>query len=150
MGGAANRCGLGPYRTALYVCRYTGADKSRLVRISYMALISSHSDQTIAERSIYDYFPWEDRRNTEAQALLQHIVLLLKNWAGNNLAQQQRCARLFGLTPHPWNDELALDRYELLWEAGLVHEAKHFEGQIQSGLPMQADFRRVLATAFHA
>lgn len=123
------------------------ADKSRLVRISYMALISSNADQTIAERSIYDYFPWEDRRYPAAHALLQHILGLLKNWVGKSIAKQQRCARLFGLSPHPWNDELALDRYELLWEAGLVREAKHFKGQSQLGLQMQADYRRVLATA---
>ncbi|KDE20040.1 membrane protein [Acetobacter aceti 1023] len=123
------------------------ADKSRLVRISYMAMISSNIDQTPAERSLYDYFPWEDRRNPEAHLLLQHIVGLLQEWVGMSADKQQRCARLFGLDPYAWNDELALDRYELLWEAGLVQEARAFQGHISLGLPMQADYRRVLATA---
>ena len=61
----------------------------------------------------------------------------------------------FGLDGAAWDEEKVLDRYELLYEAGLVEEAKR-DGRISAeawteraklGAPMQFDHRRVLATA---
>ena len=48
-----------------------------------------------------------------------------------------------------WNEELVLQRYELLFEAGLVPEAAR-EREVQDplpGVPMKQDHRRILATA---
>ena len=52
-----------------------------------------------------------------------------------------------------WNEERVLDRYELLYEAGLVAEAAR-DGQVDDptlcpalGLSMASDHRRILATA---
>ena len=46
-----------------------------------------------------------------------------------------------------WNEELVLQRYELLWEAGLVPESPECRGPTVPGAPMRHDHRRILATA---
>src|SRR5262249_59760724 len=55
----------------------------------------------------------------------------------------------------PWDEEKVLDRYELLYEAGLVEEARR-DGREAAlarqtvprlGEPMRFDHRRILATA---
>lgn len=117
------------------------------VRISYMAFIRQNCDHNLAERSIYDYFPWEDRRNPASTPLLHTIADRLRLWAQGDAQRWQRCATMFGLEDHHWNDELSLPRYELLWEAGLVPEATWENGTPLPGLSMYRDFRRILATA---
>lgn len=57
----------------------------------------------------------------------------------------------FGLDGQEWNEELVLQRYELLFEAGLVHEAWR-DGvsapadAVLLGTAMDNDHRRILAT----
>jgi hypothetical protein len=51
----------------------------------------------------------------------------------------------FGLDGQRWNEELVLQRYELLWEAGLVAEAGTAAAAVP-GEPMRHDHRRILAT----
>src|SRR6266481_140585 len=53
-----------------------------------------------------------------------------------------------------WNEELVLERYELLYEAGLIQESWRDLGRPAAsgdglifGMPMAADHRRILATA---
>jgi len=53
-----------------------------------------------------------------------------------------------------WNEELVLERYELLYEAGLIQERSRDLGCPEAledgpvfGVPMAADHRRILATA---
>jgi hypothetical protein len=58
----------------------------------------------------------------------------------------------FGLDGAPWNEERALDRYELLYEAGLVAEAARDRGEADAApaawaSAMASDHRRILATA---
>jgi hypothetical protein len=52
----------------------------------------------------------------------------------------------FGLDGHTWQPDMALQRYELLYEAGLVPEA-HGGPAESGGRPMQRHHRRILATA---
>ena len=57
----------------------------------------------------------------------------------------------FGLNDHEWNEELVLQRYELLFEAGVVPEAwsEGEEAATAERLPgavMSNDHRRILAT----
>ena len=63
--------------------------------------------------------------------------------------------KTFDVTDGIWNEERALDRYELLYEAGLVEEARR-DGRPAAlerdtlpslGRPMLYDHRRILATA---
>lgn len=63
----------------------------------------------------------------------------------------------FGLDGAQWDEEKVLERYELLYEAGLVSEARRDGREVPGdtdatlatrlGLPMRYDHRRILATA---
>ena len=48
--------------------------------------------------------------------------------------------------PDHWNEDLVLQRYELLHEAGLVPEAGRPVADAVPGMPMRHDHRRILAT----
>ncbi|MFT9359726.1 NUDIX hydrolase [Acetobacter okinawensis] len=131
---------------------YTFADPRhghghQMVRISYMAFIRENSEHALAAHSIYDYFPWEDRRDPASTTVLHTIAGRLRLWASGNAQRWQRCATVFGLDGHHWNDELSLQRYELLWEAGLVAESNWQNTPLLPGLSMVRDYRRILATA---
>lgn len=123
-------------------------DRTRLLRISYMALTREHQTQEGWE-SWYRYFPWEDRRDVsrDSERLLRHIVGRLVDWAGGCVSRQERVARQFGLRIPHWENERVLDRYELMWEAGLLPEAPHAATPLDVGASMYADHRRILATA---
>jgi hypothetical protein len=66
--------------------------------------------------------------------------------------RRRRIAINFGLLGQRWNEELVLQRYELLWEARLVAESRSRTATLPEalgmalGAPMQHDHRRILAT----
>ena len=71
------------------------------------------------------------------------------------LGRRERLRQCFAAGGSPWDEEKALDRYELLYEAGLVEEARR-DGRKAAleraelpalGEPMRLDHRRILATA---
>ncbi|WP_407170124.1 NUDIX hydrolase [Bradyrhizobium sp. ORS 111] len=103
----------------------------------------------------YDYFPWEDHRAGTPAFLARMVAPKLKAWAksapSSTLQRErwQRCAITFGLDDRDWNEELVLQRYELLYEASLIPEAGRASGHEASAVPgkaMTADHRRILAT----
>ncbi len=92
--------------------------------------------------------------------LVGRIQRTLLRWARDpatsaaRRAREERIGIAFGLQT-PWNEERVLERYELLYEVGLVPEASR-EGRrpwastqdvISEAEPMMADHRRILATA---
>lgn len=137
---------------------YTFADRDRageggpaVISISYLGL--TREEKADARDGTdwhdwYEYFPWEDHRGGVAPTL-DAIVPRLMAWA-HGAAQQQRAAIAFGLEGHGWNEELVLQRYELLYEAGLVGESlRRDPGRAQApmlGRMMELDHRRILAT----
>lgn len=140
---------------------YTFADRDRggdsgqrMVSISYLGLTREldrrPSDADSAWHDWYVYFPWEDRRAPDA-ATDAAIETALKAWiaeAGDPeraRARQQRCAITFGWAPQAWNEELVLQRYELLFEAGLIAETGATPAA-PFGRSMTGDHRRILAT----
>lgn len=143
---------------------YTFADRDRgnrsaqrVVSISYLALTREERAEPAdkaAWRSWYDYFPWEDHRAGVPSALPNVIVPRLKAWAADDRAMRRdrwhRAAITFGLDDHAWNEELVLQRYELLYEAILVEEAHRSSDTNNTlsvfGRAMHADHRRILAT----
>jgi hypothetical protein len=111
----------------------------------------------------YRFFPWEDWRGGRPEILDATVLPLLKEWAavrqqpepGRALGRPERLRLCFGIAGSPWDEEKVLDRYELLYEAGLVEEAKR-DGREAAlardslpalGEPMRFDHRRILATA---
>ena len=126
------------------------AGQARGISISYLALSREAPAEypTASWRSWYHYFPWEDQR--EENGLLDGIRKSLNAWAAGQAARVARIAGLFGGGSKIWNEELVLQRYELLWEAGLVPEATRYALVAAAPAPgkeMVGDHRRILATA---
>jgi hypothetical protein len=127
--------------------------------VAYLALVREVRPATAAEwHDWYRYFPWEDWRQGEP-ALLAPLAARLEGWAAaadgepERRLRQERLGLAFGLYGAAWNEELVLERYELLYEAGLVTEAARDMGRSPSqidataGVAMASDHRRILATA---
>ncbi|WP_153770948.1 NAD regulator [Labrenzia sp. CE80] len=145
--------------------------KPHVVSVGYLALArqSEGSRDVLARhhsgwRSWYDYFPWEDWRDGRPGMLDSDILPALMAWAEipppadappRALNRMERLTLAFGLHADKWDEERALERYELLYEASLVEEALR-DGRPAAlkrphlpkfGRPMRFDHRRVLATA---
>ncbi len=135
----------------------------RMLSIGYLALVHETRPERASQaiwRDWYKYFPWEDWRSGKP-AILARIERQLKNWvsdtkaAGGRRSREERVCASFGLKNFPWSDERGLERYELLYEIGLVPESHRDRvptwcsagDVIKGGTPMIADHRRVLATA---
>jgi hypothetical protein len=79
--------------------------------------------------------------------------------AGGAAERRERADIAFGLRGAPWDGERVLERYELLYEAGLVAEARRhaaargalpadgWPGAALPGRPLALDHRRIVATA---
>jgi hypothetical protein len=138
----------------------------RVVTAAYLALVreSRPTDGLGARwRRVYGFLPWEDWRSGRPKVIDEHITPALERWvdeSANSPERELRRARAacFGFEDSPWDGERVLDRYELLYQLGLVCEAvrdRVREGQEVStsgceehlGLEMEFDHRRILATA---
>ncbi len=147
---------------------YTFGDRDRLaaavstpnpaLTVAYLALVREMLSAGSAEavwQSWYRYFPWEDWREGRP-ASLAPLEQSLAQWAqeapadGERRLRGERLRVAFGLHAAAWNEELVLERYELLYEAGLVAEAARDLGKApadSAGVAMALDHRRILATA---
>ncbi|MBU6475025.1 MAG: NAD regulator [Alphaproteobacteria bacterium] len=143
--------------------RYAGQkdDEQRVVSIGYLAL--THQEKIRTSEKVfwggwYDYFPWEDWRQGCPPVIDAAIAPGLARWIDDAAAKEEksrrraRAALCFGAKASDWDDEKVLDRYELLYEARLVHEAvrdKNLESNtaLVPGRSMLYDHRRILATA---
>lgn len=149
---------------------YTFADRNRpasdgqrrVVSISYLGLTRERLSAGARDpewRSWYRYFPWEDWRAGPSPLVAQTILPQLSTWAdaASDVARQrerrQRIDVNFGDGVENWNEDLILQRYELLYEAGLVPETLQERNRAAPqaiepvpGMPMRHDHRRILAT----
>ena len=124
------------------------ADGGRVVSISYLGLTREHLSRGPRDpewRNWYRYFPWEDWRAGRATLVARQILPRLRKWA-NTRDRKQRVEANFGDGKEQWNEDLVLQRYELLYEAGMVAEAGGSDGDPLLGMPMRHDHRRILAT----
>ena len=153
---------------------YTFADRGRhaqagdtsapVVSIGYVALTHGCDDLEHQNlwRSWYTYFPWEDRRDGSPEVLDHDIIPRLNAWArapvdpgsiARPVGRSERVRMCFGTDGGTWDEEKVLERYELLYEAGLAAEAQRDgrltldAGRMPVGTAMQFDHRRILATA---
>jgi hypothetical protein len=155
---------------------YTFGDRGRhahpgdvgphMVSVGYLAL-THRSDNAVRVPGAgfqpwYRFFPWEDWREARPAILDKTILPLLNEWAARGgpeathvLGRRERLRLTFGTGGSPWDEERVLDRYELLYEAGLTEEARR-DGREAAlarkdlpvlGEPMRFDHRRILATA---
>lgn len=148
----------------------SGGDASaRVVSVGYLALASEPAKVAAKEaqwRSWYEFFPWEDWRRGEPAILKEIVMGELAAWTARASTEAEaterrvRIALAFGLGENGWEEERALERYELMYEAGLVEEAWRDRAAAglpepragrtparATGLPMTSDHRRILATA---
>jgi hypothetical protein len=155
---------------------YTFGDRGRhrrddgegphLVSVGYLALTRADAGDPDALAATgarwsgwYDLFPWEDWRKGRPAILDTAILPRLSAWASEPLEAPRSPTRLartrlaFGLNDFPWDEERVLDRYELLYEAGLLAEAVNDQRVATTGLKaplgraMRFDHRRIAATA---
>ena len=149
----------------------------RLVSIAYLALTEESPVAGSGEahwRDWYSFLPWEDRREGPPKLIDKVIRPALRRWVRQGAdraacrAREERVGICFGLKPDAEYDRIrTLERYELLYEAGLVPEAHRDRGALERvqdaarsefdpqlievarllGPPMALDNRRILATA---
>ncbi len=155
----------------------------RPISIGYLALTREVTTTGKALwRDAYRFFPWEDWRQGPPAMLEEVVVPALDAWveaADTPAVAQRRRERAditFGLHGATWDGERVLERYELVYEAGLATEAERDRrarhrllaeqedeigagtstesaaavgerGQPRAGEPMALDHRRILATA---
>jgi hypothetical protein len=147
--------------------RHTGPGDTHVASIGYLALTRAADNGQRAPGAHFEpwyrYFPWEDWR-TERPAMIERDILPeLNRWAAQPaegetaraLSRKDRVKLFFGNDGSQWDEERVLDRYELLYEAGLVEEARR-DGRAAAlarktppklGVAMRFDHRRILATS---
>jgi hypothetical protein len=146
------------FRTA-----YTEAGAPWVISVAYLALVRERDivkTRDVQWRDWYGAFPWEDWRGGRPPLIEEAIQPALEAWseaaaeAGVRQLRRDRVEITFGLHGAPWDPERVLERYELLYESGLVDEP--YQGQRSArpdpplprfGRPMALDHRRILATA---
>ncbi len=140
--------------------RAQGQGSQHALSVAYLALVrEARPAADSAWQSWYRYFPYEDRR-AGRPAALDVLTARLEAWAETAPDPEERRRRsdriglTFGAAGSGWNEERVLERYELLFEAGLVPEAGAQEKDTDkkdpctlAGHAMAFDHRRMLATA---
>ena len=145
-----------------------------IVSVGYLALVrkldNGPAQPDLRWNSWYNHFPWEDWRNGPPSLLVETLMPALAEWVADDpsersspsgLDRRVRFQLAFGTESQTggipkiiaWDEERVLERYELMYEAGLVDEAVT-DGQFSKlnlftspGKPMLHDHRRILATA---
>jgi hypothetical protein len=147
-----------------------GGTGAHLVSVGYLALTRAGDGAPEALalagarwRRWYEFFPWEDWRGGRPPVLDERLLPALDRWVRAETedrgeprppGRHERVRLAFGTDRARWDEERALDRYELLYEAGLVVEAGRDgravldrDAAVAAGAPMRFDHRRILATA---
>lgn len=145
-----------------------GGAQTRVISVGYLGLAPERADLQRADaewRDWYRYFPYEDWRGGRPSCIDEHLAPALLRWAESEPtlldSRRSRVRLAFALDGAGWNEERALDRYELLYEAGLAPEATRDRARFGPGAatndanpragafgePMLSDHRRILATA---
>jgi hypothetical protein len=136
--------------------------------VAYLALVrpsQCRGHAGISWHSWYAYLPWEDWRRGKPSALADDIEPRLWAWARQSPAGEaakdpptpldrgRRVRQCFGGDGSGWDEEKVLERYELMWDAGLLGgEGAGREVGIPSRLTglchaMSGDQARLLASA---
>ncbi len=144
-----------------------GDTDAHVASIGYLALTRAADNAARAPGAVFEpwyrFFPWEDWREVRPDIIERDILPELTAWAAQAeepnvaraLSRKDRVRLYFGAEGAHWDEERVLDRYELLYEAGLIEEARR-DGRPAAlarasiprlGTAMRFDHRRILATA---
>lgn len=139
-----------------------GAGAARIVSVGYLGLTPTAIETQAPDTAWAPwsaFFPWEDWRHGRPALLDQVLAPALRRWAADDASQWSRARLAFALDGATWNEERVLERYELLYEAGLAPEAARDRARADGhdpaepvalsaalGEPMISDHRRILAT----
>ena len=127
-------------------------DGTRNLSVAYLGLVKEAQPAPVAAWiDAYDLLPWEDRRTGMPATVGEALLPALTRWAGRDAARKHRVRANFGDRRCARDPIRVLERYELLYEVGLVPE----HGR-DRGLPARRaaarrraafDHRRIVATA---
>src|ERR1700682_842677 len=140
---------------------------AHVASIGYLALTRAADNASRAPGATFEpwyrFFPWEDWRESRPDMIERDIFPELTRWAAESeqpdttraLGRKDRVRLYFGTEGAHWDGERVLDRYELLYEAGLIEEARRDGRPValarrsipSLGVSMRFDHRRILATA---
>jgi hypothetical protein len=104
----------------------------RVLSVGYLALTRPQEEREPETlwRDWYGYLPWEDWREEKPPIIdtlimprLAQFVAAAPN-ADSRVSRQDRVRLCFGSDAIAWDEEKVLERYELLYETGLVKEAQ--------------------------
>jgi hypothetical protein len=134
----------------------------RMVSIAYLALVREGRVAGAGQarwRGFYQFLPWEDARSGRPAVVEKVIAPALGRWVAEapnaeaRRARRERADITYGLRGATLDPVAVLERYELLYEAGLAAEARR-DGDEGAGPeapplgePMALDHRRLMATA---
>lgn len=145
----------------------------RVVSVAYIALTREDTAAGVNAQwdDWYSFLPWEDWRSGRPAVMTEHIEPALAQWVrqsqspGRRKQRQERVNVTFGQGAASGMDSvLSLERFEVLYEAGLVKEALHDKRAAGKrpkssrdaanpaacdvmGSTLASDHRRILATA---
>ncbi|MPY95913.1 MAG: hypothetical protein GEV08_23510 [Acidimicrobiia bacterium] len=126
----------------------------RLLTVAYVALVrETDPSPEAAWVDGYELYPWEDHRGGRPALLNEVVAPVLEAWveaapALHRASRLERAHVTFGLGGAPWDGVRVLERYELLYEVGLLAESdRRPPGAPALGAAMQRDDRRIVATA---
>jgi hypothetical protein len=126
--------------------------EERLVSLAYLALVREVPVSGGRWRDLYDFFPWEDFRDGPPAVLERTLLPALEHWvaegkdAAERRVRRERAGIMFGRHGSAWDVVRVLERYELLWEVGMVPEAGT-AAIAGTGEAMTMDHRRMAAQA---
>ncbi len=127
-------------------------DPERTVSVAYLLL--AHEEPPDGPARWIDWYqllPWEDHREGRPAVIDEAIGPACRHWIeaaadpADRARRQERAQVVFGLDGTAWDGVRALERYELLFELGLLAEAGRGSGL--ASLALDLDHRRMAATA---
>ncbi len=137
----------------------------RSVSVAYLALVRERPGRGSGEArwgDVYAFLPWEDWREGRPEIIDRTIVPGIERWIENAAdgavrnERRERADIAFGFSGVAWDGERVLERYELLYEAHLIEEARRDGHEPEdrsggetawSGQIAALDHRRILASA---
>ncbi|MDH3754812.1 MAG: hypothetical protein OEU32_13140 [Acidimicrobiia bacterium] len=130
-------------------------ERQRLLSVAYLALTRADEPSSNARwLDCYELLPWEDHRAGRPAVLDELVDPAVNAWADEvgagegGEARRQRGDIVFAFHDAPWDGVRVLERYELLYEVGLLTEAPGPSSATTiDSVPMRFDHRRMVATA---